>query len=204
MSWADVASGARVEAEVALNTRNRALEKELAQMKQMMLEHHQRIVALEEENSRLRKENISLKNGQGVTLDSIEEKEADMEEEANVPAKRKATDDNKTIAVKKTKSVKPLEKRQDELESKIDILESKLDIISTQFTDLGTQITQQVTQAIMTQIQQQFNTINTKFADIESRMKTWGPQTSGGGPIKTTSKPYNKPSTPTVEGTGKL
>lgn len=204
VSWADVASGARAEAEAALNTRNRALEKELAQMKQMMLEHHQRIVALEEENSRLRKENITLKNGQGVTLDSIEETEADMEEEANAPAKRKATDDNKTIAVKKTKSVKPLEKRQDELESKIDILESKLDIISTQFKDLGTQITQQVTQAIMTQIQQQFNTINTKFADIESRMKTWGPQTSGGGPIKTTSKPYNKPSTPTVEGTGKL
>lgn len=108
-----------------------------------------------------------------------------MEENVATPAKRKTMEDTMGNSEKKTKLVSTLPECQEEVEQRI---EAKI-------VEMGSRI--------MQQIQQQLNVIVTRVADIETRTVAWGPQSSGGGPMKTTGKPYIE--TPVLtEGAGKL
>ncbi|KAH7979174.1 hypothetical protein HPB49_008565 [Dermacentor silvarum] len=189
VSWANAVSGARAGAEAASQSKIRELEKELAQIRQMMVQYNQSNAALKEENRKLKEENNRIRKGMAenreVTQVVAEEREIDMEEDVATPAKRKATEDTVGNSEKKTKPVSALPERQEEVEQRI---EAKIE-------EMGARI--------MQQIQQQLNSIVTRIADIETRIAAWGPQSSGGGPIKTTGKPYIKPPVLT-EGAGKL
>lgn len=123
-----------------------------------------------------------------------------MEEEKDVTlTKRKATDgtgENSSNA-KKTKTIKSIQERQDEfeqrIEKKIEEMGTKIDNIEetmgAKIKELGAEIMQQLS----TIIQQQLEGIVSRVAELETK---WGPSSSGGGPIKPTGKPYNRPPNP--------
>ncbi|KAH7950902.1 hypothetical protein HPB52_003085 [Rhipicephalus sanguineus] len=128
VSWADTASGARAEAEAALQNRVKALENELVHIRQSN-------AAFMDEIRKLRAENELWKSGR-VTCNKdtsrvvAEGKDAAMKDEAAVPIKRKTENAPIKTGVKKPKSAKRLPEGQEEFAKKI---EAKIEQIETTF-----------------------------------------------------------------------
>ncbi|KAL1457281.1 hypothetical protein MTO96_043545 [Rhipicephalus appendiculatus] len=120
-----------------------------------------------------------------------------MEEEvaALTSIKRKTEIAPIKTGVKKPKPARTLQEGQEEfaknMEAKIEQIESKFETkleqqegrfeaeIEAKIEALGKTILQQVQQML---------------ADLDAKLAIWGPQTSGGGPVKTSIKPYTRTS----------
>ncbi|KAH7982804.1 hypothetical protein HPB52_007197 [Rhipicephalus sanguineus] len=187
VSWADAASGARAEAQAALQNRIKALENELAHIRQSN-------VAFMDEIRKLRAENELLKSGRVTRNEETsrvvaEEKDAAMKDEAAVPIKRKTENAPIKTGIKKPKPAKTLPGGQEEFAKNID---AKVEQMETTFQ---TKLEQQevrfeakleaLGKTILQQVQQM-------VADFDAKLAIWGPQTSGGGPVKTSIKPYTR------------
>ncbi|KAH7940241.1 hypothetical protein HPB52_022561 [Rhipicephalus sanguineus] len=129
VSWADKVKGASAEA--SSDQKVTKLEEELAQLKQMILQNNQTIVAMREENKKLREEIHKYKNGKLQCSDATvitEDIVTSIEENFDSPLpKRKAVENNGegTSKPKKTKTANMLHERQAEFQQRLSPLSKR-------------------------------------------------------------------------------
>lgn len=173
-----------------------------------MAQIRQNNVAFMNEIRKLREENDFLKNG-GVTRNEetseviMEEKGAAIEEQvaALTPVKRKPENASIKSVVKKPKAVATPQERQEEfantMEAKMEQIERKLQTkLEQQEVRFEANIEAKIEELGKTILQQKVQQMK---ADFDAKLAIWGSQSSGGGPVKTSFKPYARTSVPTEE-----
>ncbi|KAH6928485.1 hypothetical protein HPB50_016781 [Hyalomma asiaticum] len=182
VSWADAASGVRAEADAALQNRVKALENELASIRQSN-------VAFMDEIRKLREENDLLKSGRVIRNEETSrvitgDKDDAMDEEvaAATTIKRKTENASIKTGVKKPKPARTLHEGQEEfaktIEAKIATIETKLEnILEQQEARFEAKIEAKIEALGKTILQQ----VQQMIADFDAKLVIWGPQTSGGG-----------------------
>lgn len=217
VSWADAVSGGRSRIEAAPPNATTEANKELAQIKQMLLQLTKDNAKLREDINVLKEENARLRNGvkdskEVAQIAKDTEEIFEGEDEVPVPTKRRAievdSDCSERITYRRESKTKRL---QEELELRMEEdkkgLEKKMDDMIGQITKLM----QQQFATIQQQIQEQLGSMQARVGELEAKLSVAvslpmrASQASSCGPIKTAGKPYSRPAvTETSEIAGKL
>ncbi|KAL1444120.1 hypothetical protein MTO96_030043 [Rhipicephalus appendiculatus] len=168
VSWADTVSGGRAKVEAAPSNANTETNKELAQIKQMLMQLTKDNAKLRDEISVLKEENARLRNAGKDTKDvaqtaEVPEETIESGEEAIVPTKRRAIEVDSDCSEKRTCRRESQTKRvQEELVVRMEedkkALEKKMEDMFGQITKLM----QQQFATMQQQIQQQLGTMQAR------------------------------------------